>query len=97
MTENVWVLVETIETFRVRYMVQAPADHPEYALDSVAMDTAKQFSQLYTGDHITDHRIVSEQEAIKMCDIDNDYSMPWDDNRKINCFFTKIGESSTDD
>jgi len=28
---KVWVMVETISQYRMRYMVEAPADHPEYA------------------------------------------------------------------
>lgn len=63
--DNVLVMVECIQTFRTRYVVEAPKDHPEYALDTVAMQEAPEFSQEYLGETIVSHRIVSEQEALQ--------------------------------
>ena len=71
--DNVWVMVDTVLTYRMRYCVQTPATNPEYALDDVTTETAKEFSQLSIGEQIVSHRIVSEEEAITMCDVDNDY------------------------
>lgn len=90
---NVWVMVETISVFRQRYVVQAPADSPEYALDDVTMETAKEFSQEWIGEQIVSHRVISEEEALKQCDLDNEYASSWDDDHKIKTFFTKEGES----
>lgn len=88
MTDKVWVMVETVQMFRHRYMVQVPAEHPEWALDTVTMQEAKEFSQLHLGETIVSDRIVSEEEALKQCDIDNDYTSSWDAKYKINAFFT---------
>ena len=90
--DKVWVMVECVSTFRERYMVQAPADHPEYALDTVVMNEAKEFSQLHIGEHIVSHRVVTESEALRMCDEDNDYCRTWNDELKMHSFFTKEGE-----
>lgn len=90
--EKVWVMVECISTFRERYMVEAPADHPEYALDTVAMNEAKEFSQQHLGEQIVSHRVVSEEEALRICDEDNDYSRSWTGHAKVGAFFTKEGE-----
>ena len=90
--DNVWVMVDTVFTYRMRYCVQTPAANPEYALDSVAMEDAKEFSQLSIGEQIVSHRIVSEEEAITMCDVDNDYCKEWTSEKKIETFFTKEGE-----
>ena len=89
---NVWVMVDTVLTYRMRYVVQAPSSHPEYALDDVSMETAKEFSQLYIGEQIMSYRTVSEEEALAQCDIDNDYCKKWDNEHKIKTFFTKEGE-----
>jgi len=89
---KVWVMVECISTFRERYMVEAPADHPEYALDTVAMNEAKEFSQQHLGEQIVSHRVVSEEEALRICDEDNDYSRSWTGHAKVGAFFTKEGE-----
>jgi hypothetical protein len=90
---NVWVMVDTIQQHRVRYVVEAPADHPEYALDDVVMQTAKEFSQADLGETIVSHRIVTTEEALKICDEDSEYLRSWDAEKKINVLFTKVGES----
>ena len=92
MTDKVWVMVECISTHRMRYCVEAPADHPEYALDDVTCETAKEFSQDWIGEQIVSHRVVSKEEALKICDADNSYCSDWDDDKKVSVFFTKEGE-----
>jgi hypothetical protein len=92
MTDRVWVLVDCIAQHRVRYCVEAPAGHPEYALDDVTMETAKEFSQEYLGEVIVSHRVVSEEEALSICDVDNDYLRSWTKEQKISTLFTKEGE-----
>jgi len=91
-TKNVWVMVEAVSQFRMRYMVEVPEDHPEYALDTVVMNEAKEFSQEHLGETIVSHRVVSMDEAIKICDVDNDYCSKWNNEQKMNAFFTKDGE-----
>ena len=90
--EKVWVMVDTVFTYRMRYCVEAPADHPEYALDDVSMETSKEFSQLPLVEQIVSHRVVTEQEALAMCEVDNDYCRTWADDMKLQAFFTKEGE-----
>jgi hypothetical protein len=89
---SVWVLVEAIMSYRMRYMVEAPATNPEYAMDDVTMEDAKEFSQLALQEVITSHRVLTEDEAITLCDIDNDYTSGWTKEQKIKSFFTKEGE-----
>jgi hypothetical protein len=89
---SVWVLVEAVMSYRMRYMVEAPASNPEYAMDDVTMEDAKEFSQLALPEVITSHRVVTEDEAIALCDIDNDYTAGWTKEQKIKSFFTKEGE-----
>jgi hypothetical protein len=90
--DKVWVLVEAIGTYRMRYMVEAPAAHPEYALDTVTLEEAKEFSQKWLGETIISDRVVSLEEALELSDIDNDYCSGWSDELKIENFFTKEGE-----
>ena len=92
--EKVWVLVECVQQYRMRYMVQAPADHPEYALDTVTMKEAKEFSQLDIGEVIVSHRVMNEVDALALSDEDNDYTKKWNDEHKIKVFFTKEGEGN---
>lgn len=83
-----WVLVETVSMFRMRYMVEVPEDHPEYALDTVTMNETKVFSQEHLAETIVSHRQVTEAEALALCDIDNHYCKSWNDQQKIDAFFT---------
>ena len=65
-----WVLVETVSQFRQRYMVQVPVgtdqfgnDKLDWALDTVTLEEAKEFSQKHLGETIISHRVVTEEEA----------------------------------
>jgi hypothetical protein len=92
MADKVWVMVDTILTYRMRYCVQAPATNPEYALDDVTMETAKEFSQLPIGEQIVSHRVVSEAEALAICNVYNNYCREGTSEKKVEVFFTKEGE-----
>ena len=86
-SENkVWVLVETISTMRHRYMIETPEDHPEWAMDSVVMEDAGEFSQKHIGELILDYKILSEVDVLSMCDEDNELYKSWPDENKINVF-----------
>jgi hypothetical protein len=71
-------------------MVEVPNDHPEYALDVVTTNEAKEFSQVHLGETIVSDREISEKEALAICDIDNDYVKTWNDETKLNTFITRI-------
>jgi len=97
--ETQWVLVETISTFRERYMVEVPVgtdqygkDKADWALDTVTLEEAKEFSQEHLGETIVSHRVVTKEEALAMCDKDNDYARVWNDELKIKTFFTTMEE-----
>ena len=93
-SDRVWVMVECVQQYRMRYMVQAPADHPEYALDDVTMQEAKEFSQLDIGEVIVSHRVMSHEDALKHCEENNNYTQGWTEEQKIKEFFTKEGETN---
>jgi hypothetical protein len=90
--EKVWVMVEALQTFRMRYMVEVPATNPEWALDTVTCQEAKEFSQEALPEVISSHRVMTEEEALELCDIDNDYTKSWNKEQKLKAFFTKDGE-----
>ena len=90
-----WVLVECVSTFRERYMVEVPVgvdnyskDKSLWALDTVTMQEAKEFSQEHLGEQIVSHRVVSKEEALALCDKDNEYGKNWDEEIKMKNFFT---------
>lgn len=85
------VLVETVSQFRQRYLVEVPGSNPEWAewaLETVTMEEAEEFSQKYLGETIISHRVVSEKEALEMCDEDNEYASSWETDIKKKTFFT---------
>ena len=90
-----WVLVEAISTFRERYMIEVPIglddqgkDKALWALDTVTMNEATEFSQEHLGEQIVSHRVVTKEEALRICDEDNAYTMAWTDAAKEKAFFT---------
>ena len=89
--ETEWVLVEAISQFRERYMVEVPKGKAEWALDTVTLNQAQEFSQEHLGEVIVSHRVVSFDEAMKLCDKDNHYCSAWSDEKKVDAFFTKDG------
>ena len=84
-----WVLVETVQLFRQRYMVEVPINQEEYALDTVLMQEAIEFSQKRLDEIIISHRVVTEEDAMTMCDQDNNYCSNWNDEKKKEVFFTE--------
>ena len=95
--ETEWVLVECISTFRQRYMVEVPKGETLWALDTVTMEEAKEFSQEHIGEQIISHRTVSKKEALALCDQDNDYGSEWDKETKMKNFFTTWEEQNGND
>jgi hypothetical protein len=102
--ETQWVLVEAVSMFRERYMVEVPVgtdrygkDKSEWALDTVTLSEAKEFSQEHLGETIVSHRIVTEEEALALCDKDNDYAKVWNDELKKKTFFTTMDEHIRED
>ena len=101
--ESQWVLVEAISTFRQRYMVEVPVgvdrygkDKADWALDTVTLEEAKEFSQEHLGETIVSHRVVTKEEALAMCDKENEYAKVWNDEMKIQAFFTTMAEHMRD-
>lgn len=90
--EDKYVVVDTISSFRIRYVVpmsklqqentDKPVD-PEWALDAVTCDEVKEFSQKHLGYQIVDHNVVAESEILKTFDKDNDYLSSWTEDKKL--------------
>jgi hypothetical protein len=69
------VMVEAIQQYRMRYVVELDADAPdEHALDTVVCEEdRKEFSQLDLGETIISHRKVGKKEFVKIFKEDNEY------------------------
>lgn len=83
------VLVETVAMFRHRYVVETPDDHPEYALDTVVCDEAKEVSQLFLDETIVSHRVITDAEYLDLFDADNEYLSEWSDEKKME-YITRV-------
>lgn len=95
-TETEWVLVEALSQFKISYMVEVPKGKAEYALDTVTMEQAQEFSQehLRPTDIILGHRVVTKEEALELCNELNDYCVTWDEETKIKNFFTTLEDQN---
>ena len=71
--ETELVLVDCISQFKTRYLVEVPKGKKEWALDTVTMEEAKEFSQDHLGETIVSSRVLSKAEALSICIEDNPY------------------------
>jgi hypothetical protein len=88
--ETELVLVECILQYRMRYVVEVPVGKSDWALDTVTMEEAVEFSQLSLGETIVSHRVVSNDEVVQLCDEDNQYCSLWDTEKKFEVFVTQL-------
>lgn len=94
--ETELVLVECVSTFLMRYVVEVPKGHSDWALDSVTMEEAQELSQIHLGEQIISHRVISDEEYIDIFDKDNDYLKSWPIEKKRN-MITKLGDEEKPD
>ena len=87
-----YVVVDTVATYRMRYVVsmeELQEENPDYpvdpvwACDSVTCEEVEEFSQKYLGEQIIDHYVVDENAIIDTFDRDNDYLKEWTREQKI--------------
>jgi len=71
-------------------MIETPEDHPEWAMDSVMMEEANEFSQKSIGELIIDYKILSEKDVLSICDEDNDYCKSWSDENKLEVLCNRM-------
>ena len=86
--ETQLILVECIQQYRMRYVVEVPFGHADWALDTVTMEEAKEFSQLSLGETLISSRVVTKEEVLRLCDEDNDCCQSWTDEEKLETFVT---------
>lgn len=88
-----YVVVTTVSTFRIRYVVpkdKLQATNPdaevssEWATDSVVMNEVKEFSQLHLGEQISDVIELDTDELIARFDEDNAYLKDWSREKKLD-------------
>lgn len=95
--EKELVLVECISTFRMRYVVEVPKGKSEWALDTVTMNEAEEFSQEHIGEQIISHRVIDNDEYMRVFNIDNAYLQSWSDEQKFRFINRWKDEESSDD
>jgi hypothetical protein len=88
-----WVLVECVSLFKIKYLVEVQDNNPpEWALDTVVCNQAKEFSQKHLDETIYSHTVISEEDALALCRKDNDYIKTWDDEHVKKAFFTSVAD-----
>lgn len=82
-----YVLVEAVQQFRQRYVVELDEDSPsEWALDSVTMNEVKELSSESLGEVIVSHRVLPGglKEAIALARSDSPWMKEdWSDERVV--------------
>jgi hypothetical protein len=83
-----WVLVDAISQYHVRYLVEVPKGKTDYALDTVACEDAKEFSQEWLGETTVTHRVITEQEGLDLFRSEEPLFENWDDDTIKKNHFT---------
>ena len=91
------VLIETVSTFRHIYAVELIDDVPDdYALDEVVNlacggeSKLEEVGQVHVAEDIFSHRVVSEEEYLKLFDELNPYFMAWSDEQKKKFIYKEV-------
>ena len=85
------VLVDALVSYRMRYAVELAEDSPEsWALDTVTMAQAAEFSQECLGEQIVSHRVITEAEFLQQFDKDNSYLAGWTAEKKFDSALTQL-------
>lgn len=99
--ETQLVLVETVSQFRQRYVVEVPVgvddfgyDKTSWALDTVTCEEANEFSQTWLGETIVSHRVISQDQALRIFREDNDYLKDWEDEHILE-YVTSLTEQDS--
>jgi len=85
------VMVETVSSFKIRYVVEIPEDAPEelahdYVLNS---NDPKEFSQKHISEEISGSRTITKKQYIKIFDEDNEYLKDWPEDAKLEGLLNK--------
>lgn len=92
------VLVETVSMFRHVYAVELNDDEPtEHALDDVTCEmfnshNLEEFAQNHISEDIFSHRVVTEEEYIKVFDEMNGYLNLWTPEQKKKFIYKRDKE-----
>lgn len=92
MTQRKYATVTTVSTFHHRYVV--PMDQlqqfntdatvsADWLSDSVVCNQVKEFSQTHLGELIIGADEISEEQALKLFDKENEYLSSWSPDKKI--------------
>ena len=80
--KNKLYLVETMSTFKMRYVIRATSQ--ENAINEVEnAEEIKEFSQKHIDESIWDTKELSEKEYLELFDKDNDYLKSWKKDAKM--------------
>jgi hypothetical protein len=85
------VMVETVSSFRIRYVVEIPEDaEEEMAHDRVLNDgDIKEFSQVHISEEVSGSRVITNRQYLKVFNEDNMYLRSWKEDSKFTAFVNK--------
>ncbi len=92
------VLVETVSMFRHVYAVELNDDEPnEYALDDVVCNLFRsteleEVGQTHVSEDVFSHRVITEEEYIRVFDEMNDHMWSWKPEQKKKYIYKRDKE-----
>ena len=89
--ETKLVLVDTVSSFRIRYVVEIPEDASEEIAHDFVLNSGNpsEFSQVHVKEEIVGSRVVTDKQYLKVFDSDNEYLSSWTDEMKLDKFINR--------
>lgn len=84
--EEDYVLVTTVSTFKMTYLVKVPKGKTEYAEDSVVMQELDEFVQAHLGEQIVESRIVSPEEIVAIAKKNYHFTESWSTDKILSAY-----------
>lgn len=91
-------LVETLVTYRMRYVVEADSvdDANDFIVENLPSTVLHEFSQKHISEDIFSTRRIKSEEYLKLFDEDNGYLKSWKDKEKFDFINKKQDEELSD-
>ena len=93
-SDKKYVVVDCVSSFHMRYVVELNKDDPDhFALDTVVMGEAVEFSQKHLDETVVTHRTIENvKDVVKLARKDHNDPVTWTDEWIEKSLVTKLQE-----
>lgn len=88
--DNILLLVNTMCTTVVQFVIEVPRGQ-EHLIEHQILDAKTvEFSQRGLPENIISKQVITEEEALSLCDTVNPYTKSWTNEKKLKAYFNLL-------